>query len=132
MKESTKDWVRNIVTMGYGVFVLNLPRIMPQIVPNEISLTVVQVIGGVALGQGFINIISSLFGIDSNRSVLNKLDKQDAHIQALEDKLTAANTLLQQLIDKANHPTINVLPPINNPANIPTSSKQTMTIHDGH
>ncbi|MBA3867567.1 MAG: hypothetical protein H0X30_00280 [Anaerolineae bacterium] len=101
--------------MGYGLFVLNLPRIMPQITPNEISVTVAQILGGVALGQGFINIISIGFGIDSNRSVLKKLDEQAAHIQALEDKLTTANTLLQQLVDKASQPTTNALP---NPANL--------------
>ncbi len=102
MKESTKEVLRNLVVVVYGFFVWNLPNIAPQFIPNEEVRTVVQLLGGVALGEGFINIICIWLGIDSNRSLINKLDRQAAHIQALEDKLTLTNTLLQQLVDKAN------------------------------
>lgn len=132
MRDSVKDVLRNVVTMGYGLFVLNLPRIIPQIAPNEISVTVVQILGGVALGQGFINIISIGFGIDSNRSVLKKLDEQAIHIQALQDKLIANAAVLQHLMDKANQPTNNILPPQTNLRPTADSPDQTAVASNGH
>ncbi len=53
---------------------------------------------------------------------------QLTHIQALEDKLTTANTLLQQLVDKANQPTPNTL---TTPTN-QTVPDQTALVSNGH
>src|SRR6266498_784793 len=113
-RQSTKDVLRNVLLMIYGGFVFLLPRIMPHLMPDQTTIAVVQALGLVLLGQGFLNIISIWFGIDSNRSLINKLDEQAAHIQVLEDKLTLTNTLLQQVLDRANQPT-NALP---TPANL--------------
>jgi hypothetical protein len=151
-RQSTKDVLRNVLLMIYGGFVFLLPRIMPHLMPTQTTIDVVQALGLLLLGQGFLNIIYIAFGIDSNRSLINKLDRQEAHIQvledklngqdthiqALEDKLTTTNTLLQQLVDKANQPTTNALTTPTSLTNTPDittkldSPDQTALVSNGH
>jgi hypothetical protein len=135
-RQSAKDVLRNVLLMIYGAFVFVLPRIVLGLTPDQTTL--IQILGGAAIGQAFINIIYIGFGIDSNRSLINKLDEQAAHIQALEDKLILTNTLLQQLVDKANQPTTNALPTPANLTNAPdvttnlASPDQAVAASNGH
>lgn len=126
MIQSTKDILRNSLFMGYGLFVFSLPNIMPQHIPNEITATIVQILGVAAIGQGFINIVCIAFGIDANRSLINRLDKQTLHMQVLEDKLAVQTALIQQLVDKTNQSAANTLPP---PFNLTGSADGLIKLH---
>lgn len=76
--------------------------------------------------------------MDSTGEIQNALKGLKKKNQILEDKLTTTNTLLQQLVDKANQPTTNTLP---TPPNLTTkphdimklaSPDQTAVASNGH
>lgn len=83
-KQKISPLAATIGMVACGAIVLALTSIK-GIDPNQILF--IQITGGAALGQGFINYLYLIFRQDPNEKLLAKLDEQKLMLQQVLEKL---------------------------------------------